>query len=224
MAAAAALCLAAAGCTDAAAGDRAATPAVESGPVGSGPAEVDELTFAVVGDSLTAGLGEPLDGVRVRGTGSWVPAAQQPDVRLVGGWAVPGATTADMRAGFVPVPADVLVVLGGTNDLLEQVPWEESRANLLAVVAEAGVDDVLVLAVPPLQAAPASAAGYDFRLAALAADQGWDYLDPWHEVSTGTGWVPGASDDGVHPTQAVADRVGELVGEELLTRSPGDAD
>ena len=42
-------------------------------------------------------------------------------MRFAGGYAVPGATTAVMRDGVGPVDADVLVVMGGTNDVGTEV-------------------------------------------------------------------------------------------------------
>ena len=133
-----------------------------------------EVTFAVVGDSLTAGLGRTrCDGTRVRGSellgagsgrgpGSphrWLGGAGRPDRGHAGrrpsrcrptcSWSWPGPTTST-----------------GT------VPWATSRANLLAIVDEAGIDEVLVVAVPPLDSRPVVAAGYDYRLADLAAERG----------------------------------------------------
>jgi lysophospholipase L1-like esterase len=59
-------------------------------------------------------------------------------LRFAGGYAVPGATTAVMRDGAGPVDADVLVVMGGTNDVGTEVPWEMTRANLVQIVTAAG--------------------------------------------------------------------------------------
>ncbi|MGX5654763.1 SGNH/GDSL hydrolase family protein [Geodermatophilus nigrescens] len=175
------------------------------------------VRLAVVGDSITAGIGAPLEGTQARGTGSWLPAAVGGPVELVGGWAVPGAHTAEMAAGVQPLEADALVVLGGTNDVLADVPWERTREDLLAVVATAGVPRVLLVAVPPSDRAPEATAALNGRLRQLAAEQGWSHLDAWADVTAADGrFVPGASADGIHPVQPVADAAGGRIRAALL--------
>ena len=87
----------------------------------------------------------------VRGTGSWVPAAEGPSARLVGGWAAPGAwqprTCAPASSHRRPTcswswPAP--------TTCWDRSRWATSRDNLLAIVDTADIDDVLVLAVPLL--------------------------------------------------------------------------
>jgi lysophospholipase L1-like esterase len=173
--------------------------------------------FGVVGDSITAGLGAPVRGTEVRGTGSWVDAADVAPLEFRGGWAVPGARTADMRDGVAPVDADVLVVLGGTNDVLGGVPWERTREDLVAASAATGVPEVVLVAVPPLDVAPQAREDLNGRLGALADEQGWAWVDPWTDVATERGtFAAGTSADGVHPTQAVADLVGARIRAALL--------
>ncbi|MGY1747109.1 SGNH/GDSL hydrolase family protein [Blastococcus sp. SYSU D00695] len=171
-----------------------------------------------MGDSLTAGV-EPLAGTRVPHAWSWLPGAVGEPLDYRGGWAVPGARTDAMLAGTGRVEADVLVVLAGTNDLIGGIPWDTSRDNLREIVERIGVDDVLVVAVPPLDPAPAAAAEYDARLAELATDEGWQYLDPWDEATDGDRWATGASADGVHPTEPVAERAGGRIRSALLDRA-----
>ncbi len=94
----------------------------------------------VVGDSITAG-DEPLAGDSVTGRGSWVPAAEGPPLRFLGGWAVPGSTTqamVDGVAGQRTPDADVLVLLGGTNDLTVDVPTSLTVAHLEQVAETVG--------------------------------------------------------------------------------------
>jgi lysophospholipase L1-like esterase len=192
---------------------RAATPATTT----SRPSD-DRVSFVVVGDSITAGpipieaTGAQEEAVQQFGSGSWLPKAQGRPLRFLGGWAVSGATTEEMRAGVVPAKADVVVVMAGTNDLLRGVPWEQTRANLLAIVDTVGVHDVLVSAVPPADELPAGRQDFDQRLRELADQQGWHLVDPWVSVEQQDGsWVPGASADGVHPTQATADAAGRVL-------------
>ena len=195
-------------------------PAPEtSDPATSGPAT--PRTFLAVGDSITAGatdVAQPLVGDRVQGDASWLPSAEQESGwDLVDGWAVPGATTADMLAGVEPTDwtADVLVVMAGTNDLARGLPWEESAAHLEGIVAAAGAPTTVVVAIAPSDPRPAARNGYNAALAGLAGRNGWTYLDPWGEVDAGGSFAPGASPDGVHPTPAVAADVGSRIGRSL---------
>jgi lysophospholipase L1-like esterase len=212
-----------AGCGPAAddAPPRTATSAVPGSPA---PATADTAaprTFVAVGDSITAGAtdpSQPLVGDRVQGDASWLPAAEQESgVELVAGWAVPGATTADMLAGVEATDwtADVLVVMAGTNDLAQGLPWEESAADIEGVVATAGAPTVVVVAIAPYDPLPAARNGFNAALADLAGRNGWTYLDPWTEVDAGGAFPPGASPDGVHLTPAVAADVGGRIGRSL---------
>jgi lysophospholipase L1-like esterase len=165
--------------------------------------------FAVVGDSITAGMAA-IEGTTVRDRGSWIPAAlQDGSLEFAGGYAVPGATTTAMRTAAPPVDADVLVVMGGTNDLRTGVPWEVTRDNLLALVPAVGVPTVVLSAIPPCDAVPAGVGELNAALAELAAGQGWTFVDPWSDLDADGAWVPGTSDDGLHPTEQVATLIGE---------------
>ena len=203
-----------------------AQPAAPSSAVPSSPAPAtaDPATprrLLVVGDSITAGstdVAEPLVGDRVQGDASWLPAAEQTSGwDLVGGWAVPGATTADRLAGVEPTDwtADVLVVMAGTNDLVRDLSWEQSAADLEGVVAAVGAPTVVVVAIAPNDPRPAARNGYNAALADLAGRNGWVYLDPWGGVDAGGSFTPGASPDGTHLTPTVAADVGSRIGRSL---------
>jgi lysophospholipase L1-like esterase len=193
------------------------TPSPATPAVAAVPAEEAVLGFAVVGDSITAGTASPQDP-SVPGAGSWVPAAQGGPLEFRGGWAVPGATTADMLAGVRPADADVVVVLAGTNDVTQGIPWETRADNIQDIVDAVGVDDVLVSAIPPLDRRPAEALAHNGRLAALARERGWGFTDPWTDVRTPEGrFTSGASLDGTHPTSGVADAVGRRLRDALLS-------
>jgi hypothetical protein len=179
-----------------------------------------ETVFVVVGDSITAG-GEALAGREVPDGGSWVPAAAGEPLTFGGGWAVPGATTADMRSGVRPVDGDVLVLMGGTNDLAQGVEWAATRDNLLTVTRTLRIDDVLLAAVPPFDPDPEAATTLDERLQALAAEQDWTFVDPWVAVREDGGYAEGASLDGIHPVQQVADDAGRRIRSALLATVGG---
>jgi acyl-CoA thioesterase I len=183
----------------------ATTPSGSRNP----PSESSAIRFAVVGDSLTAG-DVPISGDSAPGRGSWVPFAEQ-DERLdfVGGWAVPGATTAAMVAGVRPVDADVLVVMGGTNDVGTGVPWAVTQTNLEEIVRTAAVPTVLLSAIPPRDDSAERAVQTNRDLEQLAGSQGWGFVDPWADMSSDGTWIPGTSEDGIHPVEEVATLVGQ---------------
>jgi acyl-CoA thioesterase-1 len=166
-------------------------------------------TFAVVGDSITAGT-LPLEGSAVRGANSWIPSASD-DARLefVGGWAAPGATTTEMREATQPIAADVLVLLGGTNDLGTAVTWSVIESDLLSIVATSGTPTVVLSAVPPHDAFPEEVQRLNGHLEDLALRSRYSFVDPWADMSTEGRWIPGTSDDGIHPTEQVAALVGD---------------
>ncbi|SHN85038.1 Lysophospholipase L1 [Geodermatophilus obscurus] len=220
---AAVLLAAVAGCGPTADDGRAGTvaPATSAASRSPAPAPTAPRTFVAVGDSITAGAtdpSQPLVEDRVQGDASWLPAAEQASgVDLVGGWAVPGATTADMLAGVEPTDwtADAVVVMAGTNDLVRGVPWQESAAAIQGVVAATGAPTALVVAIAPNDLRPAARNGFNAALAELAGRNGWTYLDPWTEVDAGGAFPPGASPDGVHPAPAVAADAGDRIGRSL---------
>lgn len=177
-------------------------------------------TFVVIGDSITAGL-SPFNDAEVPGPTSWVPFAEGAPLAFDGGWASAGATTAAMRAGAAVSGADQLVLMGGTNDLLTGLDWTATRANLVDVVAIVGVPDVLLCAIPPLDQQPQARSEFNVRLAELAAEQGWDYVDPWTGVEAAGTFVAAASEDGVHPTPEVAAAVGDQIRGQLLLGMQG---
>ncbi|MGY2005220.1 SGNH/GDSL hydrolase family protein [Blastococcus sp. SYSU DS1024] len=193
-------------------------PAPEAGA----PTEVAEpgvRSIVVVGDSLTAG-GEPIRGPGRGGEFSWLHGAVGPPLELRGGWATGGATTADMRAAAVPMAADVLVLMGGTNDLMTGRGWPDIRADLVAVAEGAGVEDVLLSAVPPHDALPEAATELNGQLRALAQEQGWGFVDPWSDVRLDGAYRPGASLDGIHPTPRVAAEAGVAIRAAVLDGVP----
>jgi lysophospholipase L1-like esterase len=182
----------------------------------SGSTTAGQLTVVAVGDSVTAA--DSPDFTRGSfGPGSWVPSAEGNGVDLTGGWAVPGATTADMRDGVVPLHADAVVVMAGTNDVRSDVRWDQSAAALDGIVDTVGVDRVLLCSIVPLAENPAAAVEFNSRLEALADEKGWEFVDSGADVRGPAGtWLPGMTEDGIHPTTAGAARIGAAVHEALV--------
>lgn len=212
------------GCSTAAATTDADAPA--SAPTAA-PSTPGELHMAVVGDSLTAGNGlveQPTglaDSPQRPTDMSWLLGVEGAPLVVDGGWAVPGATSVQMDEHVTRYAADVVVIMAGTNDLLKGVAWPDTRRSLLSIVEKAGVDRVVLTAVPPLDAQPTATGPLNDRLAGLAADQGWEFVDPWTDVEQDGVYRPGDSADGVHPVSTVAVAVGRAIRAQLLDGAGG---
>lgn len=174
------------------------------------------LAVVAVGDSVTEADSPAFDS-GVFGTGSWASAADRDGVDVLGGWAKAGALTLDMRDGVQPRRADALVVMAGTNDVRFGVAWEQSAVNLRQVVRTVGTSRVLVCAIVPLAEDPAGAEGFNDRLRDLSDAQGWEYRDCAADVRRADGqWLPGMSEDGIHPNVTGATYIGAAVHEALV--------
>jgi lysophospholipase L1-like esterase len=169
------------------------------------------VTAVAVGDSVTAADSPDFDRASF-GPRSWASTADGDGVDLTGGWAVPGAMTADMRDGVGPLRADALVIMAGTNDVRRNVRWDESAAALDGIVRIVGIDRVLVCSIVPLADDPAAAQAFNSRLRVLADKEGWEFADTAAVVrGDGGRWLPGMSDDGIHPNAVGAARIGAAV-------------
>ena len=184
-------------------------------PRGLSP-EGGAVTFAAVGDSLTEARSADFANGDI-GSDSWVWHAATDGLGFAGGWAVWGAPTSMMAANVQPVDADVLVVLAGTNDVSLGVPFEQTAANIAAVVAVAGPERVLVSAVPPVDRAAGFEAptythsDYNALLEEFVRDRGWEWTDAAAGLRDGGRFLPGMSYDGVHLTEAGAKVMGEAI-------------
>ena len=162
----------------------------------------EPVTFAAVGDSITAWI----DRAGVPQPNTWVSFVG-PEVEFTGeGWAKGGANLAEMQANTVPVSADVLVVMAGTNDLGDAygTPMGARLASVDMIVATANPARAIIVAVPPLEMAPQWSNDWNATLLEFAASRGWQWVDPWVTVRAADGhWTPGASSDGIHPTPDV---------------------
>lgn len=185
-------------------------------------------SVSVLGDSNTAAHQRTLaQGLT---SGSWVSAAISPTYRttLDGGWAKSGANSSLMLKNTQRWRPDVLVIMIGTNDVARQgyqLPWAQTRANIIAAVAKVQPKRVLLSAVAPMNVTdatpyprdPADEVAYNARLRALASNEGWTFVDPWthFRASDGTWANPNDTSDGVHGTRATWASVGRLLGAEI---------
>ena len=175
----------------------------------------DAVRVAIVGDSLTAGGGRLLsDGLDAN---TWMTYARGDGVEWVGGWARGGSTIQEQAAAVTPVAdVDVLVLMSGTNDVRKGIGFAESAASYDAVVAVVAPRHVVVAAIPPYDRSPAAAAVYQRALERHVLDKGWTWTDPWGFARDGLVFAAGTSPDGIHPTTAGYQRLGESLRETIL--------
>ena len=170
------------------------------------------VSFAVVGDSLTSwdNLSFP-NPIPPYSPNTWLYWAMSPTAVLAGGWAGPGARAADMASRVIPVQADVLVVQALTNDA-GNTDLATAIASLESAIATTGVQKVLVCAIPPKVGQLPLVPQFNAALADMAARHGYEFIDPWASVRTPEGdWIAGASPDGIHPTDATAQTVANVI-------------
>lgn len=178
-------------------------------------AQPGALRVVAVGDSITA-ADSPDFAAGDLGPGSWVWHALGSDVTFAGGWAVWGATTAEMATGVEEFDGDVLVVLAGTNDTGMGVAFSETAGHIRTIVSTVGVPEVVLSAVPPIDADPGRATRLNSDLADLAATEGWHWVPQPPRISEdGATFAPGMASDGLHPTEEGAAVIGEAIGEVL---------
>ncbi|SIO27155.1 SGNH/GDSL hydrolase family protein [Agromyces cerinus] len=182
---------------------------------GTGSPEASALavlgTFAAVGDSITD-ADSPDFAAGDIGDASWTRYVVDDGFDFAGGWAEWGATTAMMADAVGRVDADVLVLLAGTNDVAFGIPFEDSAANLDRIVEVVGIEEVVVVSIPPMDTLPAGAEAYNERLHDLATDQGWRFVDASAGLGTADGrFGEGMSLDGLHPSAEGARVLGEAI-------------
>jgi len=140
------------------------------------PVFAEPLQLVALGDSLTQGYGLPEGDGLVPQLQTWLQAAGA-DV-VVQNAGVSGDTTAGGRARLewsLAGGADALIVALGGNDLLRGLPPAASRANLDAILAEAGGRKLPVLLVglpAPANYGPDYKADFDAIFPELAAAHG----------------------------------------------------
>lgn len=169
---------------------------------------VPALTFAVAGDSLTAWDNHSFphpDGDL--STVTWTHWAIGDGIQLAGGYAREDATAAEIAERIIPVEADVLVVMVGTNDA-GTTAVGELLDQIEQLVATTGIGTVLISTIPPVD----GAAEYNAALEDLAASHEWGFVDPWSALRRADGeWLDGSTNDGVHPNPESAAIVGAAI-------------
>lgn len=170
------------------------------------------VRVAIVGDSETS-WSPPYAGKPAQ---SWVNTMKSAATPVVGGWAVPGATIADMESGLKYVEADVFVMMVGTNDLpipyrgKVGTPVDQRLAAMDRMAVKMNATETVVLAVPPFGYGIGQGELWNAQLRDYATSRGFTYLDPWTHAKDSKGmWKAGAHyGDAVHPSPTAAAAVG----------------
>lgn len=178
------------------------------------------LRTVFVGDSITQADSPSYDAPP--GAGSWVryavadarsPWAFQANV------AVAGQTLAQLAARFeadvVARRPEAVVIMGGTNDVLQGLPVDASMVSLTAMVRqaqEAGAQ-VWIVSPPPINRLYLKPVDAIVEAeAGVARETGATYVDLGDSLVGPDGdWLPGLSYDGVHPTPDGARALAEAV-------------
>jgi acyl-CoA thioesterase-1 len=216
----AAMTLAAAACGGSADVERpavSAAPPSSAAPSAPKPATAATRRLVFLGDSLTAGLGLPIeqaypsliaDRLAARGGGWTVVNAGVSGDTTAGGvrrldWALDGG-------------ADVVVVALGGNDGLRGLPVEELTRNLDAIVARAKASGAAVV-LAGMEAPPNTGPDYTRRFR-----DAYPAIAARHQVTllpfllNGVAGDPALNQgDGIHPNQEGAQRVAELMWQTL---------
>ncbi|MCD2444040.1 SGNH/GDSL hydrolase family protein [Agromyces sp. SYSU K20354] len=179
------------------------------------------VRVAIVGDSLTAGGGARLlsEGLDSR---TWMTYAKGDGIEYAGGWAMGGSTVETMAENVRPiVDVDVLVLMGGTNDVRNHTDFASVAPNYDAIVDVVRPGRVVIGAIPPLDSNPDEAARFNWKLKQYVAKKGWDYVDPWGFARDGGFFAPGTSYDGIHPTTHGYALVGKAYRDAILHHPVG---
>jgi lysophospholipase L1-like esterase len=171
------------------------------------------VRVGIFGDSISEANSPDFNNGKF-GSTSWVSHLGE-GFAFTGGWAKSGARTSDMLAYAKPLTADVLVVIAGTNDYATGVPFSETAENLDKILATAGVQRVIVSAVPPNDFDPVAATAFNERLTAHVRARGWVFIDAMSGLRSGDRFASGMTSDGVHPSEAGAKIIGTALSEAI---------
>lgn len=172
------------------------------------------VTFAAVGDSITEANSTDFSAGKI-GARSWVSHVG-PGAAFAGGWALSGARSAAMAENARGVEADVLVILAGTNDVFNDVPFDQTAGNLVRVAEKVGAEKVLVSAIPPIDFEPDLATRFNQQLKRFVMSRGWVFVDPMTGIREGDRFAAGMTTDGVHPTEGAAQVIGAALGQAII--------
>lgn len=176
--------------------------------------EAERARAVFVGDSITRGTSDFTTGAL--GDWSWfyhLVMAPDAPVSFAGGVADNGMTTTWMASQVwqaLSYQPDLLVVLGGTNDIDAGATPEQILGNLESMhqAALSASVQMAVATIPPsdLEGTDTKVRAYNEALRAWAQDRDVIFLDASAPLrgEEGLGWAAGLSRDGTHPTADAA--------------------
>ncbi len=178
-----------------------------------------------LGDSLTRMNSDP--GWNFLGTNTWF-AIDACDGRMAYGYdaGAYGNTTAQMLARFHADVADhhpkLVIILGGTNDILQDVPAPVTINHLRSLINDSRAlgAAVAIGTIPPINAKPFSdaVAPLNARIVALAAATRSTLIDFHAAVANGNQYRTGWTTDGIHPTHSGAEAMASAAAEAVASR------
>lgn len=200
--------------------------AVSSAPTATASASVDASAGSETRTAGSTGTASPItltfagDSVTHR-PHSWMRQLDDPTIRNVGGDAIDGAPTQEILDHARPVDADVLVVMAGVNDVRDGDAPAGIESRIVQIAQRVGARHVVLSAIPPSNRTDYGPHHIDRRVAGaeldrdleqLAAEQGWEFVDPFSgSRAIDNAWAAGTTVDGVHPTDAVSSVVRDRI-------------
>lgn len=172
------------------------------------------VSYSAYGDSLSNG-DSPDFAAGKFGSLSWSSYLGE-GISFAGGWAQGGVRTETMLENAKPVEAQALVLMVGANDYVQDIPFDQTAANIRGIVQKTGVSRVILSSIPPRDETPELTVAFNENLERLAAVQGWSFVDAAAGVRKDDRYAPGMTIDGVHPTAAAARIIGEEIRAALL--------
>lgn len=178
----------------------------------------DEGPRAVaLGDSITEG--HHSDTLRVNAIDSYydvLTCREDSPIAYVANEGV-GGQTSDEILDRVPDVLDhdpeVVLVVAGTNDVLEDKSTDETFANLTAIrdgLADGGVEQIIFGSLPPSNETPAENVTFNAALDEWAAGQDVTLVDLWTPLAADDGtYAEGMNVDQHHPSAAGAERLAD---------------
>lgn len=220
-------------------GTAAAGPAADDGtgagaqaaPEVAAEAAVDDairtpIRAVFLGDSITVGNSDLANGVLSPQSWFYGLVDEETDPMVyAGGVAENGRNTGWMAEHVdeaLALDPQLLVVLGGTNDIGAGLPAEETMANLRTIKAAADSAGVrmAVSTIPPLSDSDLGGRVdlVNATIRVFAAESGALLLDTTTVLSDGQGgWRPGLTTDGIHPNEEGARLMAEAAAASLST-------
>lgn len=186
------------------------------------PVTADPLpvTFASEGDSISA-LADN-NGKTI--TWSWVrDAVKDGGLKYIGVYMRAGATTKELVQHAVPTKAEVMIVMGGTNDVTTGVSTSSTLNNIAEIFKRTGGKYKILTAIAPRNIYTQQTNITNYWLEQLAKQHHWIFIDPWVSFRASNGsWIKGTNADVTHPNTITGMIVGQIMHDKILEVTNGN--